>query len=275
MRLVLAHDHDVAARELVARWGSDALLLTPAELSSERLLLHLDEDGAAQAELASRPGITSVLTRLGGISAADLPHIDPQDAVYAAAELDAFLRAWLGVWPGPVVNRPSTTCLNGPGWRPEQWVTAATAVGLRANPVTRRATRAEIPHRPDTSPAERVTPASNTNGATPVSNASGAAPVSNASGAAPVSNMSGAAPAGNTSGGATAHPSRVTVVGGNWFGTVGEEIGFKLCGLAEAVGCSALEAILVDGVVMQVSAWPDVAEPGVADALARVLDGRP
>ena len=247
MRLILAHDHDVAARELVARWGSDAVLLTPAELSSERLLLHVDEDGAAQAELASGPRITSVLTRLGGISAADLPHIDPQDAVYAAAELDAFLRAWLGVWPGPVVNRPSTTCLNGPGWRPEQWVTAATAVGLRANPVTRRATRAEIPHRPDTSPAERVTPASNSNSA---------------------------APAGNTKGGATAHPSRVTVVGGNWFGVVGEEIGFKLCGLAEAVGCSALEAILVDGVVMQVSAWPDVADPGVADALARVLDGR-
>ena len=59
-----------------------------------------------------------MLTRLGGVSAADLPHVNAQDVVYAAAELDAFLRAWLGAWPGPVVNRPSTTCLNGPGWRP-------------------------------------------------------------------------------------------------------------------------------------------------------------
>ena len=96
MRLVLAHENDITARELAARWGSDAVLLTPAELSSEHLLLHLDEHGHPQAEVTSRPGVTSVLTRLGGISAADLPQVSAQDAVYAAAELNAFLRAWLG-----------------------------------------------------------------------------------------------------------------------------------------------------------------------------------
>lgn len=226
MRLVLAHDHDITAHELAARWGSDAVLLTPAELSSEHLLLHLDEHGHSQAEVTSRPGVTSVLTRLGGISAADLPQVSAQDAVYAAAELDAFLRAWLGVWPGPVVNRPSTTCLNGPGWRPEQWVAAATAVGLRACPIRRRATLTDMP---DTDP----------------------------------------------NGGTTVDATRVTVVGGNWFGAVNEEIGRKLCTLAEAVGCSTLEADLVDDVITQVSAWPDLTPPHIADALARVLDGTP
>lgn len=225
MRLVLAHDHDITARELAARWGSDAVLLTPAELSSDHLLVHLDEHGAAQAEVTSRPEVTSVLTRLGGISAADLPQINAQDAAYAAAELDAFLRAWLGAWPGPVINRPSTTCLNGPGWRPEQWVVAATAVGLRACPIRRRAMLTDMPDDPND--------------------------------------------------GLTAEATRVTVVGGNWFGPVSEEIGHKLCTLAEAVGCSTLEAGLVDDVITQVSAWPDLTPPHVADALARVLDGTP
>jgi hypothetical protein len=226
MRLVLAHDYDITARELAARWGSDAVLLTPAELSAEHLLLHLDEHGAAQAEVTSRPGVTSVLTRLGGISAADLPQINTQDAAYAAAELDAFLRAWLGAWPGPVINRPSTTCLNGPGWRPEQWVAAATAVGLRARPISRRATLAEMSR-------------------------------------------------GKLNDGTTVGATRVTVVDGNWFGPVSEEIGNKLCTLADTVGCATLEADLVDDVITQVGAWPDLTPPHVADALARVLDGPP
>ena len=140
MRLVLAHNHDVAARELADRWGDDAVLLTPADLSAERLLLHLDAQGDARAEVASRPEVTSVLTRLGGVGPRIWSQVDAQDAAYAAAELDAFLRAWLGAWPGPVVNRPSTTCLNGPGWRREQWTVAAAAVGLPVRPVHRHAT---------------------------------------------------------------------------------------------------------------------------------------
>ena len=76
-------------------------------------------------------------------------------------------------------------------------------------------------------------------------------------------------------GGTTGDATRVTVVGGNWFGAVNEEIGRKLCTLAEAVGCSTLEADLVDDVITQVSAWPDLTPPHIADALARVLDGTP
>ncbi|HEX8347555.1 MAG TPA: hypothetical protein VF657_22900 [Actinoplanes sp.] len=139
MRLILAHRYDVPAHELAARWGTDALLLHPDDLHTERLVLAVDTDGSARAEFTSRPHVTSVLSRLGGIGPAELHHVDPQDLAYAAAELDAFLRAWLLAWPGPVVNRPTVTSLNGPGWRPEQWAVAAAAVGLAVRTVTRPA----------------------------------------------------------------------------------------------------------------------------------------
>jgi hypothetical protein len=222
MRLVLAHAYDLAARELADRWGDDAVLLTPAELSAERLLLELDTQGDARAEVASRPEVTSVLTRLGGIGPADLVQVDAQDASYAAAELDAFLRAWLGAWPGPVVNRPSTTCLNGPGWRREQWAVAAAAVGLPVRPVQRHAT---LGRAPDPDPAE------------------------------------------------SAPQTWVTVVGDRWFGSGRADLGGKLCTLAESVGCVALEAMLLDDMVAEISPWPNVAAPEVADALALVMDG--
>lgn len=217
MRLVLAHENDVPARELVARWGDDAVLLTPADLHEERLLLRIEPDGSAQAEIPSRPEVASVVTRLGGVGPADLHHVDPQDLGYAAAELDAFLRAWLGAWRGPVVNRPSTTCLNGPGWRPEHWAVAASAQGLDVRPVRRPA------------PAD------------------------------------GSSKAGK----------QVTVVGDRCFGQVSDDLGERLCELATAVGCETLEAVLDDEVVVRLSAWPDVAVPDVADALAGMLDGTP
>ena len=137
MLLILAHRHDIAARELAARWNGDVILLTPADLHTERLLLTVSQRGRARAELRSRPSVTAVLSRLGGVGPADLDHVDPQDLTYAATELDAFLRAWLLAWPGPVVNRPTATCLNGPGWRPEQWSLAAAAAGLSVRPAHR------------------------------------------------------------------------------------------------------------------------------------------
>ena len=147
MRLILAHRHDVAALDLAGRWGDAALLLTPADLHLERLLLTVDARGDARAALPSRPQVTSVLNRLAGVGRGDLDHIDGRDLDYAAAELDAFLRALLAAWQGPVVNAPSTTCLNGPGWRPEQWMLAAAAAGLPVKPVRRR-----VPPTPDDDP---------------------------------------------------------------------------------------------------------------------------
>ncbi|NMO55187.1 hypothetical protein HH310_28880 [Actinoplanes sp. TBRC 11911] len=124
MRLILAHSDDAAARRLASLWGDDALLLTPALLCAERMTLTVDRRGRAAASLPSRPAVRAIVCRLGGVRCGDLSHVDSRDAAYAAAELDAFLRAFLAAWPGPVVNRPSDTCLNGPGWRPAQWAAA-------------------------------------------------------------------------------------------------------------------------------------------------------
>jgi hypothetical protein len=220
MRLLLAHDHDAAARELASRWGDDAILLTPAELHAERMVLHVDPRGNARAEIPSRPQVTSVLSRLGGVGPTDLWHVDQQDLNYAASELEAFLRAWLGAWTGPIVNRPSRTCLNGPGWRPEQWAVAATLAGLDVWPVFRRVALGRVA---DPKPSPTL--------------------------------------------------ARVTVVGDRWFGPVGEEVGRRLCALAAAAGCDTLEAALDEDVLANLSAWPDVAAPDVAEALAALLDG--
>lgn len=133
MHLILAHTDDLAARRLAALWAGDALLLAPADLRAERMTLTVDRRGRATAALRSRPGVRAIVCRLGGVRAGDLSHVDHRDAPYAAAELDAFLRAFLAAWPGPVVNRPTDTCLNGPGWRPAQWAAAIAAAGLPAS----------------------------------------------------------------------------------------------------------------------------------------------
>jgi hypothetical protein len=152
MRLILAHRHDGPAHQLAQRWGADeALLLTPGDLHRERLCLMVDGDGTARAELLSRPEVTSILCRLGGVAPTDLDHVDPEDQEYAAAELDAFLHGWLDAWQGRVVNRPTAVCLNGLGWRPQQWLHAAAGVGLRV-----RAVRTSTPVRQPDVHAEPV-----------------------------------------------------------------------------------------------------------------------
>ena len=266
MRLILAHRHDVAARELAARWGGEALLLTPADLHDERLLLTVNGRGEARAELPSRPSVTSVLSRLAGVGPADLDHVDPQDLGYAAAELDAFLRAWLGAWPGPVVNRPTTTCLNGPGWRPEQWILAAAAAGLPVRPVRRL-----VPSCGDLTPGPPGgggPPGGPINGSPAGEGGPARAGPINGSPAGGGLADFGAGPGGDM--------VRVSVVGDRWFGAVLDEIGRTLCTLARASGCVLLEAMLDPaGTVLHAGAWPDVSTPDVAAALASILDRRP
>lgn len=233
MRLVLAHEHDAAARALVARWRERAVLLTPTDLHRERWILRVDEGGTALACLPSRPDVTSVVCRLGGVGRRDLAHVRAEDLDYAAAELDAFLRAWLTAWAGPVANRPSTTCLNGPGWRPEQWVAAAAAVGITMRPVRREVdfraavpvVRAATPPAPDHSTdLARVTVVRD-RWFGPVDEEVGRALCSLARAAGCV--------------------------------VLGAEVG----GIRPQVAVGAP------------SAWPDVSAPEVADALAELLDG--
>lgn len=135
MRLILAHAGDVPARRLAARWGDGAVLLTPGQLHTRLWALHLDAGGAARGAVrwpgdGGRPQLEAVVCRLGGIGTAELGRVRPEDREYAAAELTAFLLAWLSACPCPVLNPPGTGSLNGPGWQPEHWLRAAAQAGL-------------------------------------------------------------------------------------------------------------------------------------------------
>jgi hypothetical protein len=135
VRLILAHAGDAPARRLAARWGDGAMLLTPGQLYTRSWELRLDTGGAARSTVrwpgsGGRPQIEAVVCRLGGIGPAELGRVRPEDREYAAAELTAFLFAWLSACPCPVLNPPGTGSLNGPGWQAEHWLRAAAQAGL-------------------------------------------------------------------------------------------------------------------------------------------------
>lgn len=228
MLLILAHPHDIAARALADRWGSAALLLTGADLRRARWCLEVDRDGRARTALASADGtplsVAGVVNRLGSITVGDLPGVHPEDRQYAAVEFTAFLTAWLAACPVPVLNPPTPMALNGPAWHPEQWVAAATTVGLRADVVRRLGL---------TEPAA-IDPV--------------------------------------WDGAVSAH-----VVGDTCLGDAHPEVGRRLCALARLVGTPLLTAAVSgrepDARVRDISVWPDLAVPEVADALAAAVAG--
>jgi hypothetical protein len=144
MLLVIAHRSDAAAQALVTRWAAvDAARLTADDLSRPGWRYRLGTVAHWRAVLAGHSVATSeisgVLTRLPAIAEQELRGIAPEERSYVAAEMTAFLRAWLSALPCPVLNRPSPTCLGGPGWRPERWTLAAASLGLPTTAVRRRA----------------------------------------------------------------------------------------------------------------------------------------
>src|SRR5688572_23214757 len=123
MLLIIASRYDDSARALARRYG-DAAVLTPADLSRPgwRFINGNAEDSTAVAEgcSVSARSIRGVLTRLPSVTPAELPQIVPTDREYVAAEMNAFLTAWLSELPCRVINRPTALCLAGPAWRREQ-----------------------------------------------------------------------------------------------------------------------------------------------------------
>jgi hypothetical protein len=81
--------------------------------------------------------LAGVLTRLPTIFPQELIEVTPQDRSYVAAEINAFLVAWLSALPIPVLNRATPACLSGPNWRHEQWVYAAAKAGIPITPARR------------------------------------------------------------------------------------------------------------------------------------------
>jgi hypothetical protein len=144
VRLVLAGRRDPGAAALIARWGPErAALVTAADLSRPGWRHHLRGGGRAAAALGDRvvpaEEVEAVVVRLADVPADELEAVRPEDRDYAAAEMTAFLLAWLDDRACPVLNRPTPGCLNGPAWWPEQWTLAAARAGVPVAPVRRRA----------------------------------------------------------------------------------------------------------------------------------------
>jgi hypothetical protein len=143
MFLIIASRFDLAARQLVARWATQgATLLTPDDLSRAGWRWSSGDPRSstlvASGQRLPAAEVTGVLTRLPGVYEQELEHIVPDDRAYVAAEMTAFLRAWLAELTCPVLNRPTATCLSGPAWRSEYWTATAARLGCAVVPVRRR-----------------------------------------------------------------------------------------------------------------------------------------
>lgn len=139
MIIILGSALDPAAAQIVtdlAGWGCGGTRLVSAEdlgragwafdpaAPSEG---HLVADGAVLAVAE----VDAVVVRRPAVAAEELGWLDAADRQYGAAESNAFLVSWLSAVPCPVLNRPSATCLCGPGWSQLHWRLAAERVGLR------------------------------------------------------------------------------------------------------------------------------------------------
>lgn len=157
MLVVLAHRYDQEASQLVSRWSADgARLLTSADLSRQGWHYSSEAPAESTAVVSGRivpvDQITGVLTLLPAIFEQELVDIVPSDRSYVAAEMTAFLLCWLSTLPCTVLNRPTPTCLSGPYWRQERWVSAAAGFGIPVQPVCRRTALREesVPQQPGT-----------------------------------------------------------------------------------------------------------------------------
>jgi hypothetical protein len=150
--LILASAGDCAALRLPERLSRpEVMVLTPADLSRPGWCYR---PGAERSELVAggkalgSERIAAVVTRLAWVPELELAHIDPGDRAYVAAEMGAFLLAWLSELRCPVANRPGPSCLCGPFWRHERWIALAAGLGLAVEPARRAVASAgaAVPH---------------------------------------------------------------------------------------------------------------------------------
>jgi hypothetical protein len=133
--LIIANAYDNPARALSRLCRDEpTLLLTPRDLSREGWQYHVGsiDQGwvvASGTRIRTRD-IRGVVTRLAWIDPRELEHIVREEREYVAAEMSAVLLAWISELRCRVVNRPSTTCLCGPGWSIAEWETAAVRAGI-------------------------------------------------------------------------------------------------------------------------------------------------
>jgi hypothetical protein len=144
--VVVASSYDDRARKIAAHWGTQcAAILTAEDLCKPGWSFSIPDADHGTAVIGGKifqsALISGILTLRPCVFPQELHNICSEDRPYVAAELTAFLLAWLAAQPCPVLNRPTAPCLAGPNWRPEQWIRAAAGLGI---PV--RARRRHIPN---------------------------------------------------------------------------------------------------------------------------------
>lgn len=145
MLVIVAHRWDTQARILAQRWrdaGYAAGLLTSTDLLTPHWRFVTGQPMESTACIANEPiagaEISGILMRLASISERELPELARQDRSYAADEMTAFLRSWLTELPCPLLNRPTSTSLSGPAWRPERWLANAAHIGIPVVPLRKQ-----------------------------------------------------------------------------------------------------------------------------------------
>jgi hypothetical protein len=141
--LIVASAVDGEARRLALEWASaDAAVLTPADLCQPGWCWTPGAISDGTFALGGRhfavDCVSAVLSRLDAVPMDELTRVHPDDRMYVAAEMHAFLVAWLSDLPCVVVNRPTPRCLSGPYWPPETWLSVAARSGLSVRAMRRR-----------------------------------------------------------------------------------------------------------------------------------------
>ena len=144
MIVIVASRYDASARRLEDRWaGTGVRLFTCADLSVSGWRCRVGDPFASTAAIGGievkQSEIEGIFTRLQWVWEGELEHIVADDRAYIAAEMSAFLVFWLSSFRCPILNRPTASSLNGPGWGIERWNFAASKAGMRINPIRRRA----------------------------------------------------------------------------------------------------------------------------------------
>jgi hypothetical protein len=121
--VVLASGSDRIAARFAHRFRRTGVrLMTPSDLTVPGWVCRLGRpSGCAVVSGVRIPtdAIRTVLTRLTIVTSADIAHlITPEDCEYAAAEMTAFLAAWLDSLNARTFNRPSPTFLPGEAQTP-------------------------------------------------------------------------------------------------------------------------------------------------------------
>jgi hypothetical protein len=135
MIAIVASRLDPEAGQLVEEWsGAGAALLSAEDLSTQGWVFRPDDPGGGiavvQGQRVPVRDLQAVLVRRPAVLAEELTPVASTDRTYVAAEVNAFLVAWLSALVCTVVNRPTTTSLSGPAWSPMQWEVVARRAGL-------------------------------------------------------------------------------------------------------------------------------------------------